>query len=91
MSQCEYNEWCDEAEIGLHCLKLSLQANFESRVGDNFGLTSPLFTPRLCGFGLLQAFHSSWTLPMSHCEYNEWCDEAEIGLHWPKLSLQADF
>eukprot|EP00956_Cyclotella_meneghiniana_P021552 scaffold39372_cov41-Cyclotella_meneghiniana.AAC.1 len=51
MSQCEYNEWCDDAEIGLHCLKLSLQADFLVAGGDNFGLTSPLFTPRLREFG----------------------------------------
>eukprot|EP00956_Cyclotella_meneghiniana_P033255 scaffold94778_cov60-Cyclotella_meneghiniana.AAC.1 len=38
---------------------------------------SPPFTPRLCVFGLSQAFHSSWTLPTSHHEYDEWQDKAE--------------
>ena len=28
---------------------------------------------------------------MSHCEYNEWWDKVEIGIHGPQWSPQADF
>ena len=32
----------------------------------------PISAPRLCVFASWQPFHSIWTAPMSHYEYDEW-------------------
>ena len=51
----------------------------------------PLFTPRSSVFGLIQAVHSSLTLPTSHSKYNEWLYKVEIGIHCLKWSPQPVF
>ena len=47
------------------------------------------FTLRLCVFKLIQQFHSSLTLPMSHYKYNEWLEKVEIGIWALKWSPQV--
>ena len=44
--------------------------------------TYPLYTLRSSVFGLIQAFDSSLTLPMSHYMYDEWLDKVRIGFHY---------
>ena len=41
--------------------------------------------------GLVQALHSSWTVPMSHLMYNEWYGRVENGIHPLQWSASADF
>ena len=46
------------------------------------------FTPRLCVYGLIQPFHISLTLPISHYKYIEWSGMVEIGIWALKWSPQ---
>ena len=41
-------------------------------------------------FGSVEQDHSSWTVPMSDYEYNEWSDKVEIEAHCPQWLPQAD-
>ena len=52
-----------------------------------------LSTPRMRVFGSTHPIiaNSGWTVPMSHYEYNEWCDKTDIGIHSLQWSPQADF
>ena len=63
MSHNKYDEWLDKDGIGIHGLKWSPQPVFESWVGTNVARSMS---------GLIQAFHSSLTLPTSHYKYNEY-------------------
>ena len=53
------------------------------------------FTPRWSMFGLVQEFHGSLTLPISHYKYNEWWGKVEIGgwaLKWsPPLVFESGY
>ena len=49
------------------------------------------FTPRLCVYGLIQPFHISLTLPISHYKYIEWSGMVEIGIWALKWSPQPIF
>ena len=51
----------------------------------------PLFTPRLCEFGLIEAIHSISTLSMSHCKYDEWFCKLKIWIHHPQPSPRTGF
>ena len=41
-----------------------------------------LFTPRSSVFGLIQVFHSSLTVPLSHHQYNEMYYQVQIGIYY---------
>ena len=82
MSHHWYNEWLDKVEIGIHCHNHHHTLAFESQVVTNAAIDPhPLFTPRSSVFGLIQAFHSSLTHPMSHHEHDEWSYKFDIGIH----------
>eukprot|EP00956_Cyclotella_meneghiniana_P015310 scaffold23314_cov40-Cyclotella_meneghiniana.AAC.1 len=51
---------------------------YELWVVDNFGSSILRFAPRWGMFGLIQRFHSTSRLPMSHHKYNEWLEKVEI-------------
>ena len=65
LKSCDYN--------GLYNLFLSQEWGRMSR---NLHL---LLTPRSSVRGLIQAIHSSLTLPMSHYKYNEWLEHCQRG------------
>ena len=53
--------------------------------------TSTFYTKIEGVYGLIQAIHHSWTLPMSHHWYNEWLDKVEIGIWCLQWSPQRVF
>ena len=59
--------------------------------GQYFLTRSLLSTPRSCVFGLIRAYHSSSTLPMSPYKYNEWWSKVEIGIHFLQWSAYPGF
>ena len=92
ISHNKYNEWWNNAEIGNDCLQQSLQADFGVVGGEKLPEhMCQLFTPRLWVFTSIHPYHSIWTGPISHNEYNEWWNKAEIGNDCLQRSLQADF
>ena len=64
---------------------------FESRAVKISALRSLHFTPRLSKYRLIEPFHISLTLPISHYKYNEWLDKVEIGVWALKWSPQPVF
>ena len=59
--------------------------------GQSWLCSHPLFTPRLCEFGLVQAIHSISTLPISCWKYNECFFKVEIWVYHPQLSPHPYF
>ena len=53
---------------------------FESWVVTNSCSSTLRFTPRWSMFGLIQEFHSIWTISMSLHKYNEWLEKVEVGI-----------
>ena len=91
MSYYEYDKRINKVEIGIHCLFWSLQADVWVICWDNLGSGSPLSISRLWVFASVRPYHSSWTVPMSHYEYNKRINKVEIGIHSLSWSLQAEF
>ena len=83
----------DETRLRLEMIVCSghYKLTLESWVGRSGLNMCQLFKPRLWVFTSIHPYHSIWTGPISHNEYNEWWNKAEIGNDCLQRSLQADF
>ena len=92
MCHHKHNEWFEKVEVGIHTPPPSAHPGFWVTGCEK--LSSPWslhFTPRLCVYGLIQPFHISLTLPISHYKYIEWSGMVEIGIWALKWSPQPIF
>ena len=67
------------------------QLTFEVLTGWDSSCSTHFSDPNVWALGLYHPNHCSWTIPMSHCGYEEWWCTVEIGIHHLEVSPPSDF